>query len=104
MEPKRNAYRILVWETEEKRPLGRPRCRWEDNIKMDLRETGWDGVDWIDLTQDRDQWRAFVNTVVNLRVPRNAGKFLCSCTISGFSRRTHLHVVKKLVRLLQNNH
>jgi hypothetical protein len=54
---------------EGTRPLGRPRRRWVDNIKMDLRQTGWDGMDWIDLVQDRDQWRALVNTVVNLRVP-----------------------------------
>jgi hypothetical protein len=65
------AYRILVGKAERKRPLGRPRRRWEDNtnIKMDLRELGWGGMDWIDLTQDRDQWRALVNTVMNLRVP-----------------------------------
>jgi hypothetical protein len=69
MGEKRNAYRILVCKPEEKRPLGRPRCRWVDNIKMDLREIGWDGVDWIDMAQDRDQWRALVNTVLNLRVP-----------------------------------
>jgi hypothetical protein len=61
----RNAYSILVGKPEGKRPLGRPRRRWVDNIKMDLREIGWD----IDLAQDRDQWRAFVNTVMNLRVP-----------------------------------
>jgi hypothetical protein len=66
---KRNAYRILVGKPEGKRPLGRPRRRWVDNIKMDLREIGWDGVDWIDLAQDRDQWQALVNTVINLRVP-----------------------------------
>jgi hypothetical protein len=66
---KRNAYGILVGEPEGKRPLGRPRRRWEDNIKMDLRETGWGGVDWIDFAQERDQWRALVNTVINLRVP-----------------------------------
>jgi hypothetical protein len=66
---KRNAYRILVVKPEGKRPLVRPRRRWVDNNKMDLRETGWDGIDWIDLTQDRDQWRALVNTVMNLRVP-----------------------------------
>jgi hypothetical protein len=58
---------------------------------MDLREIGWDGMDWIDLAQDRDQWRALVNTVMNLRVPQNAGKFLSSCTIGGFSRRAQLH-------------
>jgi hypothetical protein len=50
-----------------KRPLGRPRSRWEDNIRMDLRGIGWGGMDWIDLDQDRDQWRALVNTVMNLR-------------------------------------
>jgi hypothetical protein len=66
---KRNAYRILVGKSEGKRPLGRPRRRWVDNIKIDLREIAWDGVDWIDLAQDRDQWRALVNTVMNLRVP-----------------------------------
>jgi hypothetical protein len=65
----RNAYRILVGMPEGKRPLGRPRRRWVDNIKMDLTEIGWDGVDWIELGQDRDQWRALVNTVMNLRVP-----------------------------------
>jgi hypothetical protein len=52
-----------------KRPLGRPRRRWVDNIKIDLRVIEWDGLDWIDLAQDRDQWRALVNTVMNLRVP-----------------------------------
>jgi hypothetical protein len=66
----RNAYRILVGKPEEKRLLGRPRHRWVDNIKMDPREIGWDGMDWIELAQeDRDQWRALVNTVLNLRVP-----------------------------------
>jgi hypothetical protein len=65
----RNAYRILVGKPEGKRPLGRPRCRWVDNIKMDLEEIGWNGMDWIELAQDRDQWRALVNTVMNLRVP-----------------------------------
>jgi hypothetical protein len=69
MRAKRNAYRILVGNPEGKRPLGRPRRRWVDNIKMDLREIRWDGIDWIDLAQDRDQWRALVNAVMNLRVP-----------------------------------
>jgi hypothetical protein len=65
----RGVYRVLVGKPECKRPLGRPRRRWEDNIKMDLRETGIDGANWIQLAQDRGQWRAFVNTVMNLRVP-----------------------------------
>jgi hypothetical protein len=63
------AYRILVGKPEGKRPLGRPRRSWEDNIRMDLREIGWGGMDWIDLAQDRDQWRVLVNMVMNLRVP-----------------------------------
>jgi hypothetical protein len=58
----RNAYNTLVGKPEGKRPLGRPRRRWVDNIKIVLRETGWDGTNWIDLAQDRDQWRALVNT------------------------------------------
>jgi hypothetical protein len=58
---KRNSYRIRVRKLEENRSLGRPRRRWEDNIKTDLREIGWGGIDWIHLTQDRDQWRALVN-------------------------------------------
>jgi hypothetical protein len=65
----RNAYRILVGKPEGKRPLGRPRSRTADNIKIDHKEIGWGGMDWIDLTQDRDQWRALVNKVMNLRVP-----------------------------------
>jgi hypothetical protein len=65
----RNAYRILVEKKEGKRQIGRPRRRWEDNIEMDLREIGWVGIDWIELAQDRDQCRAVVNTVMNLRVP-----------------------------------
>jgi hypothetical protein len=65
----RGAYRVLVGRPEGKRPLGRPRRRWEDNIKMYLGEMGIDGANWIRLAQDRVQWRAFVNTVMNLRVP-----------------------------------
>jgi hypothetical protein len=66
---KMNAYRILVGKPEGKRPLGRPRRRRLDNIKMDRRELGWDIMDWIDLAQDRDQWRVLVNKAINLRDP-----------------------------------
>jgi hypothetical protein len=65
---KRNACMISVGKPEGKRPLGRPRCRWVDNIKIDFREIGWGGIAWIDLAQDRDQWGALVNNVMNLRV------------------------------------
>jgi hypothetical protein len=65
----RGAYNILVGRPEGRRPLRRPRRRWEDNIKMDLRETGFGDVDWIHWAQDRDSWRAIMNTVMNLRVP-----------------------------------
>jgi hypothetical protein len=65
----RNAYRILVGKPEGKRPLGRPIRSWVDNIKMNLREIGWDGMDWIELAQDRGQWRVLVNMVMSLRVP-----------------------------------
>jgi hypothetical protein len=65
----RNPYRILVGKPEGKRQVGSPRRRWVDSIKIDIREIGWDGMDWIDLAQDREQWRALVNTVMNLWVP-----------------------------------
>ena len=64
------------WWENLKGPLGRPRCRWEDNIKMDLHEAGCWGMDWIDLAQDRDGWWALVNAVMNLRVPENTRNFL----------------------------
>jgi len=76
----------LIGKPEVKRPLGRPRRRWEDNIKIDLQEVGCGGMGWIEMAQDRDRCRAFVNAVMNLRVPYNGGNFL---TI--FSRRTLLH-------------
>jgi hypothetical protein len=69
MRGKRNVYSILVGKPEGKRPLGRARRRWMDNNKMDLREIEWDGMNWIDLAQDSDQWRALVNTVMNLWAP-----------------------------------
>jgi hypothetical protein len=77
MGEKRGAHRILVGRPERRRPLGRPGCRWEDNIKMDLEEVGW-GMDWIELAQDRDRWRTLVNAVMNFQVPKNAGNFLTS--------------------------
>jgi hypothetical protein len=64
-----NAHRSLVEKTGGNRPLGRPRRRWEDNIKMDVTEIGWGGMDWIDLTKDKGHWRILLNTVMNLRVP-----------------------------------
>jgi hypothetical protein len=82
MGEKRNVYRLLVGKPEGKRPIGRPRHRWVDNIKMDLLEIGWGGVDWIGLAQDRDRWRALVNAVTNFgfhemlgdyRVPKQLG-------------------------------
>jgi hypothetical protein len=69
MGEKRNAYRLLVGKLEGRRPLGRPRHRWLDNIRMDLVEVGWDDVDWISLVPDRDRWRALVNSVLHLRAP-----------------------------------
>jgi hypothetical protein len=69
MGEERGAYNILVGKSEGRRSLGRPRRRWEDNIVMDLGEVGFGDVDWIRLAQDRDRWRALVNTVMNLRVP-----------------------------------
>jgi len=75
---KRGLFGVLMGKPEGKRPLGRPRRRWEDNIKMNLQEVGCGGMDWIDLVQDRDRWRALVNGVMNLRIPYYAGNFLTS--------------------------
>jgi hypothetical protein len=72
----RNAYKILVGKPERRRPLGRPIRRWDDNIKMNLREIGLKGVDWIHLAQHKDRWWDFVNTVINIRVPQKARNFL----------------------------
>jgi hypothetical protein len=74
----RGAYRALVGKPEGRRPLGRPRRRWEDNIKIYFREVGWGDIDWIYLSQDREKWWAIVNTVMNLQVPENARNFLIS--------------------------
>jgi hypothetical protein len=78
----RGAYNILVGRPEGRRPLERPRRRWEDNIKIDLREIGFGDVDWIHWAQDRVRRRALVNTVMNLRVPYDAGNFLTSLAYS----------------------
>jgi hypothetical protein len=74
MGQKRNAYRLLVGKSEGGKPLGRPRRRWLETIRMDLVEVGWGDVDWICLDQDRDWWTALVNAVMNLRLPYDAGK------------------------------
>jgi hypothetical protein len=84
-------YRVLVGKPERKRPLGRYRCGWEDNIKVDLQKVGCGGTDWNELAHDRDRWRELVNAVMNLRVPYKAGKFLTGCKPVSFSRRTLLH-------------
>ena len=69
MGERRGVYRVLVGKPEGKRPLGRPGCRWENNIKMDLQQLGCGGIDGIKLAQDKDRWRALVNAVMNLRIP-----------------------------------
>ena len=88
--------RVLLGKPEGRRPLGRPRCRWVDNIRMDLQEVGCGYMDWIGLAQDRDRWRTLVSAVMNLRVPWNAGNFLTSCKPVSFSRRNLHHGVRKL--------
>ena len=75
-------HRVLVGKPEGKRPLGRPRHRWEDNIKTDFQEVGGGFGDLMELDQDRERWRALVSTVMNFRVPQNAGNFLTSCRTS----------------------
>jgi hypothetical protein len=69
MRERRSVYRVSVGKPEGKRPIGSPRCRWEDNIKMDLQEVGWGYLDWVELAQERDTWRTLVNAVMNLQVP-----------------------------------
>jgi hypothetical protein len=76
MGERRVVYRVLGGKPEGKRPLGRHRRRWKDNIKIDIQEMGYEGKNWIEVVQDRDGWRALVNKVMNLRVPKNAGNFL----------------------------
>jgi hypothetical protein len=90
MGERRGAYRVLVGKPEGKRPFGRPRSRWEDDIKKDPQEVRWSGMDWIDLAWNMDKWRALVNAVMNLRVPQNAVKFVTCLELVRFSR-TLLH-------------
>jgi hypothetical protein len=82
---------LLVAKPEGKRSLGRPGRRWVDNVRMDLGEVGWGDVDWVGLAQDRNRWRAVVNSVLNLWVPCNAGKLSSGLTSSGFSSSAQLH-------------
>jgi len=91
MGERRGEYRDLMGKPEGKRPLGRPKRRWQGNIKMDLQEVGSGGMDWIDMTLERDGWRALVNAVMKLRVPQNAGNFLTSWKPVSFSTRALLH-------------
>jgi hypothetical protein len=86
-------YRLMIGKPEEKRPLGRPRRRRIDNIKVDLLEIGLSVVDWIGQVQDRYRWRALVNVVMNLRVPQNVGKLPSGCTTCGLLCGTQLHRV-----------
>ena len=95
MGEERGVYRVLLGKPEGKRPQGRPRRRWVDNIRMDLQEVRCGYMDWIGLAQDRDRWRTLVSAVMNLRVPWNAGNFLASCKPVSCSRRTLHHGVSK---------
>jgi hypothetical protein len=97
MEEGRCVYRVLVGKPEGKRQLERYRLRWEDNIKMDLKEVRYGGMDWRELVQGRGRMRAFVNAVMNLRIPQNGGNFLTSCKPVSFSRRTVLYGVSRSV-------
>jgi hypothetical protein len=90
---RRNMYRLLVRKSEGKEPLGRPRSRWVNNIKMNLGETECGGMDWIGLVWDRGHWKATVNAVTNLRGPKKIGKSLNSCATGGLWRRVQFHGV-----------
>jgi hypothetical protein len=93
MGAKRTAYKLLVGNSEGRRTLGRPCCRWLDNIRMDLVQVGCSDVDWIGLAQDKDRWRAAVNSVLNLRVPYTAGKLSSILTTRDLSSSAQLHGV-----------
>ena len=95
MGEERGIYRVLVRKPKGKRPMGTPRRRWVDYIRMDLQEVGCGYMDWIGLAQDIDSWRKLVSAVMNFRVPWNAGNFLTSCKPVSFSRRTLHHGVSK---------
>jgi len=97
MGEEREVYRVLLRKPEGRRPLGRPRHRWVDNIRMDLQEVWCWYMDWIGLAQDRDRWWTLVSAVMNLGVPWNAGNFLTSCKPVSCSRRTLHHGVSKEV-------
>ena len=99
MGEERGVYRVLVGKPEGKRPPGRPRRRWVDDIRLDLQEVGCRYMDWSGLAQDRNRWRTLVSAVMNFRVPWNVGNFLTSCKPVGFSRRTlHPGVSKYMSR------
>ena len=95
MGEERGVYRVLVGKPEGKRPLGRPRRNWVDNIRMGLQVVVCGYMNWIGLAQDRDRWRTFVSAVMNLRVPLSAGNFLTSCKPVSCSGRTLRHGVSK---------
>jgi hypothetical protein len=92
----RHACRLSVGKPEGRRPLGRPRCRCVGSVKLDLRDIVWGGIDWIDLAQDRDRWRALVNTMLHLRVSENVRMLMSSWTTGGLTRGILLHSVSYL--------
>ena len=97
MGEERRVYRVLVGKPGGRRSLGKPRSKWVDNIRIDLKEVGCGYMDWIGLAQDRDRWRTLVSVVMNLRVPWNAVNFLTCCKPVSFSRRTLHHGVSKCI-------
>ena len=97
MGEERGVHRVLMGKSEGRRPLGRPRLRWANNIRTDLQEVVCGYTDWIGLAQDRDKWRKLVSAVMSLRVPWNSGKFLTSCKPVSFSGRTLHHGVSKYI-------